>query len=256
MRALCIAIHDVAPATMPACERWFALLAELGAPCATLLVVPDYHRHGRVERDLALVRAIDRRLASGDEIALHGYHHVDDGPVPHSPLEWLQRRVLTASEGEFSALTQHEAEQRIGAGLAMFERLHWNVAGFVAPAWLLGDGARAALARTRLRWTSTHGAIESLADARRIAAPAVSASARSAWRRWTSRRWLALAKTALRNEPFVRVALHPTDVADAALVDAWRTLIRALLTHRVALTKSDALARAMAPVVATSPVRA
>jgi len=256
MRALCIAIHDVAPATMPACERWFALLAELGAPRATLLVVPDYHRRGRVERDLAFVRAIDRRLASGDEIALHGYHHVDDGPVPHSPLEWLQRRVLTASEGEFSALTQHEAEQRIGAGLAMFERLHWNVAGFVAPAWLLGNGARAALARTRLRWTSTHGAIESLADARRIAAPAVSASARSAWRRWSSRRWLALAKTALRNEPLVRIALHPADVADAALVDAWRTLIRALLADRVALTKSDALARAMAPVVATSPVRA
>ena len=256
MRALCIAIHDVAPATMPACERWFALLAELGAPCATLLVVPDYHRRGRVERDLAFVRAIDRRLASGDEIALHGYHHVDDGPVPHSPLEWLQRRVLTASEGEFSALTQHEAEQRIGAGLAMFERLHWNVAGFVAPAWLLGNGARASLVRTRLHWTSTHGAIESLADARRIAAPAVSASARSAWRRWTSRRWLALAKTALRNEPLVRIALHPADVADAALVDAWRTLIRALLADRVALTKSDALARAMAPVVATSPVRA
>ncbi len=256
MRALCIAIHDVAPTTMPACERLFDLLAELGAPRATLLVVPDFHRRGRVERDLAFVRAIDRRLASGDEVALHGYHHVDDGPVPHSPFEWLQRRVLTASEGEFSALTQHEAEQRIGAGLAMFERLRWNVAGFVAPAWLLGDGARAALARTTLRWTSTHGAIESLADARRIAAPAISASARSAWRRWSSRRWLALANTALRAEPLVRVALHPADVADAALIDAWRTLIRALLAERIALTKSDALARAVAPVAATSPVRA
>jgi len=256
MRAVCIAIHDIAPATMPACERLLDLLAELGAPPATLLVVPDFHRRGPIDRDLAFVRAIDRRIANGDEVALHGYHHVDDGPVPHSPLEWLQRRVLTASEGEFSALTQHEAEQRIGAGLAMFERLRWNVAGFVAPAWLLGDGARAALARTPLRWTSTHGAIESLADARRIAAPAISASARSAWRRWTSRRWLAFANDALRSESLVRVALHPADVGDAALLDAWRSLIRALLAERVALTKSDALARAIAPVVATAPVRA
>src|SRR5262249_25698755 len=158
-----------------------------------LLVVPNYHHRGPIERDLKFVRAIDCRIARGDEVALHGYHHVDDGPVPHSPLEWLQRRVLTASEGEFSALTQHEAEQRIGAGLAMFERLHWSVAGFVAPAWLLGDGARAALARTPLCWSSTHGALESLADARRIAAPAISASARSAWRRWASRRWLSIA---------------------------------------------------------------
>jgi uncharacterized protein len=256
MRAVCIAIHDVAPATMPACERLFDLIAELGAPPATLLVVPDFHRRGCIERDPAFVRAIDRRLANGDEVALHGYHHIDDGPVPHSPVEWLQRRVLTASEGEFSALTQHEAEQRIGAGLAMFERLRWNVAGFVPPAWLLGDGARAALACTTLCWTSTHGAIESIAAARRIAAPAISASARSTWRRWTSRHWLAFANTTLRAEPLVRVALHPADVADAALVGAWRTLIRALLAERIALTKSDALARAMAPAVANSPVRA
>ncbi len=256
MRAVCIAVHDVAPATMPACERLFDLIAELGAPPATLLVVPDFHRQGRIECDLSFVRAIGRRLANGDEVALHGYYHVDDGPVPHSPFEWLQRRVLTASEGEFSALTQHEAERRIDAGLAMFEHLRWNVAGFVAPAWLLGAGARAALARTRLRWTSTHGAIESLIDARRIAAPAISASARSPWRRWTSRRWLALADTALRAEPLVRVALHPADVADAALMDAWRTLIRALLAERIALTKSDALARATAPVATTSAVRA
>lgn len=255
MRALCIAIHDVAPATLPACERLFALLAEIGAPRATLLIVPDFHRRGRIDRDLAFVRAIDRRLAAGDEVALHGYHHVDDGPAPHSPLEWLQRRVLTASEGEFSALTQHEAERRIDAGLALFARLHWNAAGFVAPAWLLGAGARAALSRTTLIWTSTHGAIESLADARRIAAPAISASARSAWRRWTSRRWLRVAKTAFRTAPLVRVALHPADVADAALVDAWRVLLRELLAERAALTKSDALARAISPLAA-APARA
>ena len=32
----------------------------VGAPPATLLVVPDYHRRGSVERDLAFIRAIDR----------------------------------------------------------------------------------------------------------------------------------------------------------------------------------------------------
>ncbi|HKE46510.1 MAG TPA: polysaccharide deacetylase family protein [Rhodanobacteraceae bacterium] len=246
MRALCIAVHDVAPATWLPCEALLALLRDVGAPPATLLVVPDYHRRGCVECDRAFVRAIDRRLARGDEVALHGYHHVDDGPVPHSPTEWLQRRWLTASEGEFSALTQHEAEQRIDAGLAMFARLQWHASGFVAPAWLLGDGARAALARTTIRYTSTHAHLESLAEGRRIPAPAISASARSEWRRWMSRRWLAIARTALRNEPLLRVALHPADAADAGLLAAWRTLLRALLADRVALTKSDALAKSLA----------
>ncbi|HEY6893049.1 MAG TPA: polysaccharide deacetylase family protein [Rhodanobacteraceae bacterium] len=255
-RAVCIAIHDVAPATWPACEALFELLERIGAPQATLLVVPDYHRRGSVDRDLAFVRAIDRRIARGDETALHGYYHLDDGPAPHSPLEWLTRRVLTASEGEFAALTEHEAAIRIDAGLRLFERLGWNAAGFIAPAWLLGDGARAALAKTRVRYTSTHAHLESLADARRIAAPAISASARSAWRRWTSRQWLRLARVALRSESLVRVALHPADVRDARILDAWRVLLTALLADRVALTKSAAIENARAPSASAALARA
>jgi len=251
-RAVCIAVHDVAPATSSQCDVLFDLLRRVGAPPATLLVVPDYHRRGSVERDLAFIRAIDRRIADGDEIALHGYHHVDDGPVPHSPLEWLTRRVLTASEGEFAALTEHEATIRIDAGLRLFERLQWNVAGFVAPAWLLGDGARRALAKTSLRYTSTHAHLEMIADGRRIAAPAISASTRSAWRRWSSRQWLRLARAALRDAPLVRVALHPADANDARIVDAWRVLLTALLDDRVALTKSVAIARSSAPTASAA----
>jgi hypothetical protein len=246
-RTVCVAIHDVAPATWPQCAALLGLLRRVGAPPATLLVVPDYHRRGSVERDLAFVRAIDRRIANGDEIALHGYHHIDDGPAPHAPVEWLTRRVLTASEGEFSALTEHEAMIRIDAGLRIFERLQWDVAGFVAPAWLLGDGARAALAKTRIRYTSTHAHLETIAHGRRIAAPAISASARSAWRRWSSRQWLRIARMALRDAPLVRVALHPSDVGDARILDAWQALLEALLGDRIALTKSVAIERASAP---------
>jgi len=251
-RAVCIAIHDVAPATWPRCEVLLDLVRRVGAPPATLLVVPDYHRRGSIERDLAFVRAIDRRIAGGDEVALHGYHHVNDGPAPHSPGEWLTRRVLTASEGEFAALTEHEAAIRIDAGLAMFERLGWSAAGFVAPAWLLSDGARAALAKTRIRYTSTHAHLELLVERRRIAAPAISASTRNAWRRWSSRQWFRLARAALRNERLVRVALHPADVADARVLDAWHALLTGLLADRVALTKSAALEKASAPSASTA----
>ena len=244
-RVLCIAIHDVAPATWPRCEVLLDLLRSIGAPPTTLLVVPEYHRRGSVETDLGFVRAIDARIARGDEIALHGYYHVDDGPAAYSALEWLQRRILTASEGEFAALTECEAELRIGAGLRMFERLNWDVAGFVAPAWLLGPGARAALARTTIRYTSTHTYLEMMANGQRIAAPAISASARSRWRRWTSQRWLSAADTMTRTRPLLRVALHPADADDADLLASWRDLLEALLADRVALTKSAALANVL-----------
>ena len=153
---------------------------------------------------------------------------------------------LVPDEGVVMVGRAPEATIRIDAGLHMFARLQWNVAGFVAPAWLLGGGARAALAKTELRYTSTHAHLETIADGRRIAAPAISASARSAWRRWSSRQWLGIARFALRDAPLVRVALHPLDVGDARILDAWRVLLTALLAERVALTKSVAIERSAA----------
>lgn len=241
---LCIAIHDVAPATWPACERLLGLVDALGEPPATLLVVPDWHRRGTIDADPAFRRAIDARVARGDELALHGLVHLDEAPPPHRASDRLLRRVLTAGEGEFAALDEATAFARIEAGLQHFAQCGWSTQGFVAPAWLLGDGARAALARTPLRWTSTHGALEDCRRRWRIAAPALSASARSAWRRRASRSWLSLAQRIWHATPLLRVALHPADAAHAGLLEAWRRVLGALLTQREATTKSAAIARA------------
>ncbi|HEY6943202.1 DUF2334 domain-containing protein, partial [Dokdonella sp.] len=148
MARLCIAIHDVAPATWPACDRLLALVDALGAPPLTLLVVPDWHRRGAIDADRAFRRAIDARVARGDELALHGLVHLDEATPPRRALDRLRRRVLTAGEGEFAALDEGEALARIDAGLERFSRCGWAARGFVAPAWLRGAGTRAALART------------------------------------------------------------------------------------------------------------
>ncbi|HEY0232012.1 MAG TPA: hypothetical protein VGC55_12235, partial [Dokdonella sp.] len=78
---------------------------------------------------------------------------------------------------------------------------------------------------------------------RRIRAPVISASARSAWRRWASRHWFAAARRAHAATPLLRIALHPADAQHAELLDAWRKLMRPLLDTRTALTKSAALGR-------------
>ncbi len=98
-----VSVHDVAPATWADCERLLALTDRLGAP-ATLLVVPHYHDGIRADRDPRFAAALRRRVAHGDEVVLHGYWHEDRAARGHSPLDWLRRRVLTASEGEFAAV--------------------------------------------------------------------------------------------------------------------------------------------------------
>jgi predicted deacetylase len=243
-RTLCIALHDVAPATWPRCERLLALLDGIGARAITLLVVPDFHRRGAAEHDRAFIAAIEARRKRGDEIALHGYAHVDESAPPRSLSAWFRRRVLTDAEGEFSALDRTAAAQRITAGRDMLARVGWHVDGFVPPAWLASRGTREALAASDLLYTSTHTSLVDLRRGMALDAPSVTASPRSAWRRAMSKRWLRAAQWATRASGIVRAGLHPADAEHPDLLAVWRSLLVDWLREREPMTKRDAVLRA------------
>ncbi len=239
---LCIVLHDVAPATWPACRRLLDMLVDLGDPPVTLLVVPDFHGRGRIDTAPDFFRSVDALAARRAEIALHGYFHRDDAPSPRSPGAWLRRRILTAGEGEFSTLDRDAAACRIDDGQHMLTRVGWNIAGFVPPAWLGSRGTYEALCATTLRYTSTHTALITLPDQRRIAAPCLTASTRSAWRRSVSRIWLRTMSSLWAASPLLRIGLHPDDALHPEIMMCWRKLIGTLLHDRIALTKSQAVA--------------
>ena len=246
-KIVCIAIHDVAPTTWPQCERLFKMLGDLGNPPTTLLIVPDYHRRGCTDASPDFIRSIDERLHRGDEIALHGYDHLDTAAAPRTPRDWLRRRVLTASEGEFSALDEDEAHDRIDRGLARFASAGWHPSGFVPPAWLASSGTECALRHSSFRYTSTHTTLIDLRNSRRIAAPCLTASPRSAWRRAASKRWLRAAEKWTSDRELVRVGLHPGDAEYQDLMKVWRDVLSRLLRYRQAMTKSQAIDDCSAP---------
>ena len=243
-RTLCIALHDVAPATWPRCERLLAMLDGIGARAVTLLVVPDFHRRGAAERDPEFIAAIEARRERGDEIALHGYAHLDESAPPRSPSAWFRRRVLTDAEGEFSALECDAAAHRIAAGRDMLARIGWAVDGFVPPAWLASRGTREALAASDLLYTTTHTSLVDLRRGMAIDAPSVTASSRSTWRRAMSKRWLHAARWATRASGIVRAGLHPADADHPDLLAVWRSLLADWLLEREPMTKRDAVLRA------------
>ena len=250
MRTLCIAVHDVAPATWPQCEVVLALLDDIGATPLTLLAVPDFHGRGGFESEPAISAELRARQAHGDAIALHGLRHRDEGPPPRTPTDWLRRRMLTAGEGEFAALTTVEAARRIAEGRDRLDRIGFAIDGSVPPAWLASPGTRIALATSGLRWTSSHSALHDLASGRRIAAPCLTASPRSAWRRTLSHAWLRGLLQATRTAPLLRVGLHPADALHPALLAAWRGVLQELLATRAALTKLQAVEAAACAVAA------
>jgi len=240
--ALCVSIHDVAPATWERCRRLLAAVAEVAPVPLTLLVVPDYHRRGDGLPPWYR-NALADRLAAGDELALHGLVHLDEAPPPRSPTAWFARRVLTAAEGEFAALPADAAAARLQTGLACFRAAGWPLRGFVAPAWLLGDGGWRALEASPFAYTTTAAQFHLLHPRRAVAAPVIAYSTRSRARRLLSLAWHRLHRPA-DDAPLVRLALHPDDALYPAVLRQAQRQLEGLLATRLPMTKgafADAL---------------
>jgi predicted deacetylase len=236
-KLVCISVHDVAPETWPGCRALLEMLDALGPVPVTLLVVPDYHRGGRIDRFPEFLRAIEHRLARGDEVALHGYCHLDESAAPRAPRAWFERRVLTRAEGEFAAISRDGAEERLQAGLAVMTSLGWPVHGFVAPAWLAGSGARSALGGFPFAYTTTRTGIYRLPSWEFTFSPSLVYSVGAAWRHAMSESLNGLALAATRN--LLRVSLHPVDARYPRALEHWRRVIRAVLEQRTPLTKAQ-----------------
>jgi predicted deacetylase len=227
--ALSVTLHDVAPATQAQCEQLIARLERIGPMPLTLLVTPRYH--GRRSTSY-FERWLESRLRRGDELALHGLSHDDAGPPPRGWLERVERRWYTDAEGEFAALDEPEAQTRLAAGMRWFARRGWPVRGFVAPAWLLGPAAWAALRRQPFDYTCT---LNRLLDLRAQAAdplPALPAwsivySTRSAWRRVVGRCWNGALARRQQAAPWMRFELHPGDAVHTPVLDQAMRLVQA-----------------------------
>ena len=237
-RAVCVSLHDVAPATWPACRQLLDALDTVAPIPVTLLLVPDYHHRGSLDKDAAFCRAIEQCLARGDEIALHGYYHLDEGPPPGSVWQHLRRGVYTAGEGEFSALSVSVARARLEQGLELMHRLRWPVAGFVPPAWLMSTGAWEALHDLPFGYTSNQRAWFRLPTRERITSYCLVYSVRSAWRRWASQQANAQLVKGMQNNKLLRLGLHPADAAYTDVVRGWQQLLKLALQDRTAMTKS------------------
>ncbi|MCK0767968.1 DUF2334 domain-containing protein [Chromohalobacter canadensis] len=242
-RHLSLVLHDIAPETWPDYIDFVAKVDALarrhGPIPITWLVVPDFHHRSDCRRDGAFLENLQRRRAMGDELALHGYYHCDDAPSPRTPRDWFMRRFYTW-EGEFYALDENEAAQRLDKGIELFRSQGWPLTGFVAPAWLMSQGARRALAQRDFCYTSDPQHLYTLPDYTRLEAPGLVWSARSAWRRGLSRLASETQRWRSREAPLLRLGLHPVDMRHARVQAYWLAVLERLIHEgRRPITKYD-----------------
>jgi len=242
-RSLVVSIHDVSPLTREATEHILAELAELGVRRVSLLVIPDHHCKGNLLDDPEFCAWLRGRAAAGDEVVIHGYFHRRDQRAGETFKEKLTTRYYTAGEGEFYDIAGADALRVISLARQEFRKAGLNPQGFVAPAWLLSEGADRALQRLGVAYTTRIGGVFDYTTGIHHTSQSLVWSSRSWARRVISRLWNAYLFRRLQSRPLLRIGIHPPDVQHRAVWQQIKTLTERALESRTAVTYSGYLKR-------------
>lgn len=233
-RALVVSLHDVSPLTRNRCQRILEDLREIGIATTSLLVIPNHHRKAPLPEHPDCAEWLRQRIAFGDEAVLHGYYHQRPSRKKESLRSRLITNYYTAGEGEFFDLTTDAAAHLLREGRSLFKECGLcPPAGFIAPAWLLGDAALKAVQGQGFLYTTYLNRILPLSQG---AAPEKSQSlvwsVRAGWRRLLSLAWNQLLFARLSDARVLRIGLHPPDWNHPAIRRQILSLARRALVRR------------------------
>jgi uncharacterized protein len=216
-RLLLASIHDVSPRFESEVDSLVELLGGHVGERIAMLVVPNHWGTAPIVRGSPFATRLRGWAEAGFEIFLHGYFHRDEA-WHIAARDRLRAGMMTAGEGEFLGLSKTEASSRIEKGRELLEDVTGkSISGFVAPAWLYGEGARSALELNDIALAEDHLRVWSPARRKQLASGPVIT--------WASRTRLRLASSlaaaaALRHAPIrvLRVGVHPPDSRHPVLV--------------------------------------
>lgn len=227
-KRLLASIHDVGPGFERQVDQLCAILDHrLGSARFAMLVVPDHWGQHPLRQASGFHSRLRAWSDAGVEMFVHGWFHRDTSA--HEGVAKFKARHMTAGEGEFLGLDEDTAFQRMRDGKALVEDIIGReCAGFVAPAWLYGGGARAAMPKAGFSLAEDHWKVWDVQTGTVLAkSPVITWASRSAMRTASSLLFATLARNALPWMRTVRIAVHPGDVTKNSLL----TSINATLAH-------------------------
>ena len=240
-RLLLASIHDVSPRFESEVDGLLDRLSPAVGNRIAMLVVPNHWHEAPIIPGSPFAARLRRWADSGVEMFLHGFFHRDEARHV-SALDRLRARHMTAGEGEFLGIDHGEATRRINEGRALIEDvIGRRIDGFVAPAWLYGEGALAALGESGIALAEDHWRVWSPPSGQTLArGPVITWASRTRSRLLSS----LAAASALRHLPIpvLRVGVHPPDIRSSALLRSITATFAAALKSRRPGSYSELLA--------------
>ena len=238
-RRLLVSIHDVAPRHESEIDQLHDRLSDAGATRLAMLVVPNFWGSSPIIPGSRFATRLRRWADQGVEMFLHGSIHRDDSPH-RSWTTRMKARHMTAGEGEFLGLGIEQATRRIEDGRALIEDVTGRpIAGFVAPAWLYGPGAHAALAATHMAIAEDHWRVWEPSSGRTLARSPVITWASRTPGRMASSLVVAAATRCVPTPRVMRVGVHPGDVTQSAILRSIDATVRHLARSRIVSRYAD-----------------
>lgn len=205
-----------------------------------MLVVPNHWGDAPLIAGSPFATRLRSWADAGVEMFLHGFYHRDTATYD-KPTDRFRARLMTASEGEFLGLSTDEAANRIAEGRSLVEDVIGRpIDGFIAPAWLYGEGALEALRNAKIGLAEDHLRVWSPATGRKLASgPVITWASRTRARLLSS----LAAAAALRHAPIhaLRIGVHPPDIRSPALLRSIDKTFTTALRRRRAASYKDLL---------------
>ena len=231
-----VSIHDVSPATRGRTQEILDDLLAMGVQTTSLLVIPDHHHRGLISNDPGFSAWLREKCQAGHEAVVHGFYHLREGREADGPWKRLVTRSYTAGEGEFYDLDEAAAGKLLSAGRTAFEICGVPYCGFIAPAWLLGVEAEAAVRQSGFAYTTRIATVNDFLKNRTHDSRSLVWSVRAGWRRACSIVWNAALDQASKAAPLLRVGIHPPDWDHPRIRKQILQIIGKALARRKAMT--------------------
>jgi predicted deacetylase len=222
-----VSVHDVAPATRRASERWIDELERIGVP-TSMLVVPGPWKGSAMSDDRWFGTWLRACQSHGHEICQHGWTHSATGLGSRG--RRLVGRAVARGCAEFWTLEEAEAARRLTLGRTELRSEGIEPAGFIPPGWLASAGALGTMSALGYRYTTSHLAVTDFGTGARHRAVALSHRTGGSLERPGSAFMTRTARLLASQGRPVRIALHPDDVERPRLRSAALAAIDAAMT--------------------------
>lgn len=234
-----VSLHDVAPCTQQIASTIISELSAHGVRVCSVLVVPNYHHEGPLDKHREFVTWLRALEADGHEVVIHGFFHERPSHRKESLRDKFVTRFYTQNEGEFYDLGYEEALRRITTARDQFRALGLKPHGFIAPAWLLGNEAEQAVRDAELEYTTRLRTVCDLRSQSIFPARTLVYSVHNSWRRALSHSWNAALFRLMTTKPLLRISIHPPDYSQPTIWKQVLGFIAATKRSRTATTYLD-----------------